>query len=135
VLYTNFLAALAPNSLLISNRVCDGVIHFRFRAFYTNGVLITTNSLANNTDIRFGGKGPPNIDPREVWRYRFWSNAVPAYVEMEFGILEPHTLGRYNAIGDPTAGLAYLQRPETSTRVHLFRQRIPVRNVDPAAFP
>ncbi len=43
LLFNGFLAASAPGSAAsvnISNRVCDGVIHFRFRAFNTNGVLI-----------------------------------------------------------------------------------------------
>ena len=133
-LFITFQNALGNNPLPISNRVCDGVIHFRFRAFNTNGLVINSGPIAT-TDIRYGGsKDPPGIDPTEVWYYRFWSNAVPAFVEMEFGLLEPRTLARYNAIPDPNAALTYLTRDDNSTRVHLFRQRIPIRNVDPSAF-
>jgi len=38
------------------------------------------------------------------------------------------------AIGTPAARLAYLQRDDISSRVHLFRQRIPIRNVDPSPY-
>jgi hypothetical protein len=66
----------------------------------------------------------------------FWSNAVPAAVELELGILEQHALERYNSIGDPNARLNYLQSTNyyLSSRVQLFRQRIPIRNVDPLAY-
>ncbi len=59
---------------------------------------------------------------------------MPAAVEMELGLLEQYTWERYNSIGDPAARLAYLQREDISSRVHLFRQRIPIRNVDPLAY-
>ena len=139
VLCSNFLYAARPGFAVISNRVADGVIHFRLRAFDTNGWLITHGSPSmRNTDIRTNSLSA-SVLPGEVWFYSFYSNAVPAYVDMEFGLLESRTLARYNSIApaaiSPTARLAYLQREEISTRVHLFRQRIPVRNVDPAAFP
>ena len=66
----------------------------------------------------------------------FCSNAVPAAVEMEFGILEQQAWDRYNSIGTPAARLDYLQRTNyyLSSRVHIFRQRITIRNVDPLAY-
>ena len=62
------------------------------------------------------------------------SNAVPAAVEMELGLLEQSAWERYNSIGNAAARLAYLQREDISSRVHLFRQRIPIRNVDPLPY-
>ena len=72
--------------------------------------------------------------PDNLGSLYLWSNAVPAAVELEFGLLEQSAWERYNSIGNPTARLAYLQRDEIGSRVHLFRQRIPVRNVDPLAY-
>jgi type II secretory pathway pseudopilin PulG len=45
-LFNAFRAVANPGSVVsatVSNRICDGVVHLRFRAFDTNGVLITTN--------------------------------------------------------------------------------------------
>ena len=128
-LYWAFHRASVPGSTGLSNRICDGVIHFRFRAFNTNGFLI-------NAPLRFATTTvtPSPIAPGEIGLYGFGSNAVPASVEMELGILDQHSWERYNSIGNPTAGLAYLQRPEVTSRVQIFRQRIPIRNVDPLAY-
>jgi hypothetical protein len=53
---------------------------------------------------------------------------------MELGLLEQYAWERYNSIGNAAARLTYLQRPDISSSVHLFRQRIPIRNVDPSAY-
>jgi hypothetical protein len=74
------------------------------------------------------------IAPGEVGRYTFCSNAVPAAVELELGLLEQYAWDRYNSIGNAAARRAYLQREEITSRVHLFRQRVSVRNVDPSAY-
>jgi hypothetical protein len=67
--------------------------------------------------------------------YVFSSNAVPAYVELELGILESQALERYKSIPDVNnAPLNFLQNSNQTARVHLFRQRIPIRNVDPSAY-
>ncbi len=129
-LFDAFRAACSPGSLAsiaVSNRICDGVVHFRFRAFDTNGVLITTNYP--NVDVRYS-----TIVPGEIGRYTFCSNALPAVVEMELGLLEQHAWERYNSIGNAAARRAYLQRDDNSSRVHLFRQRVTIRNVDPSAY-
>jgi hypothetical protein len=127
-LFGDFVSACQPGTSNTLTRICDGVIHFYFRAFDTNGVLITTNHT--NIVVRYY----PNLAPGEVGGYTFFSNALPATVEMELGLLEQYTWERYNSIGDPAARRAYLQREDISTRVHLFRQRIPIRNVDPLAY-
>ena len=74
------------------------------------------------------------IAPGEIGRYTFCSNALPAAVEMELGLLEQYSWDRYNSIPIAAARRAYLQREDISTRVHLFRQRVPIRNVDPLAY-
>ena len=150
-LCANFVAACQPGSALISNRVCDGVISFHLRAFATNGFpIFYTNLFGGRASFRSDGfsfparfslvqnaSAVPTLNPQYpdystgCW---FWSNAVPASVELELGILEARSLTRFNSIGDPAARIAYLQRDDISTRVQVFRQRIPIRNVDPLAF-
>ena len=113
-----------PTSL---NRVADGVVHFRVAMFDTNGVRLTWN--LTNTIIG----GVSSVVPGEFDHYYFLSNAVPASVEVELGILEAQTLGRYLSMtSSPAIAQAYLR--EQAGRVHLFRQRVPIRNVDPEAY-
>ena len=111
------------------SRIIDGVVHFKVRAFDTRGVWIT-NNLAANTDISPIQKS--TYATNEVEYYYFTNNAVPAFVEFELGILEERVLARVKSIPDAVARRNYLQGQ--AGRVHIFRTRVPVRNVDPAAY-
>jgi hypothetical protein len=122
-----------------ASRVMDGVIHFKIKAYDTNGVWQTDN-LTNNynsatsfnfikSDIRMF----PAVAPGEVGQYFYYSNAVPAFVEFELGILEGRVMERAKSIPDLVARRQYLE--DQAARVHLFRMRVPVRNVDPTAYP
>jgi prepilin-type N-terminal cleavage/methylation domain-containing protein len=150
VLYTNFLIAAQSGSAAISNRICDGVIHFYLGAYAINGfpffsdgshtnVYFQTNALGASPPYYYSTVHPARAVagssyPGNLAELRFWSNAVPAAVEMQLGILEQPAWERYNSIPVPAARLAYLQRPDVASRVHLFRQRVPIRNVDPLAY-
>jgi hypothetical protein len=130
-LFTSFIAAAKPGLTIVPfSRICDGVIHFRFRAFDPGGVLITPLDANPNNMVVLNS----TVAPGEVGLYQFCSNAVPAAVEMELGILEQRALDRYYGFGNADAAAAYLQRPDNTSRVNLFRQRIPIRNVDPMAY-
>jgi hypothetical protein len=148
IAFTNACASGSLASQAISNRICDGVVHFRLRAFATNGFPLfwdgvhanasfLTNSLTLGSSQVKMTLAAPNIyypSPDNWANLYFVSNAVPAAVELELGLLEPDAWNRYNSIANPTARLAYLQRDDTASRVHLFRQRVPIRNVDPSAY-
>jgi hypothetical protein len=54
-------------------------------------------------------------------------------VEFELGILEGRVMERAKSIPDLVARRQYLE--DQAARVHLFRMRVPVRNVDPTAYP
>ena len=149
-LYAQFKAAAQVGSAAISNRICDGVIHFYVAAYATNGFPIVlgtrfgTNvacfrpdpvSISPTNSIVHPARADPNFNyPGNLAALYFLSNAVPASVGIEFGILEQPSWERYNSIPAPAARLAYLQRSDVSSRVHLFRQRISIRNVDPLAY-
>lgn len=117
------------------SKIVDGVVQFRVRAYDTNGVLLNHDWEVNKYNVA----NAPNIGiqdstlaPGEVGFYGFTNNAVPAYVEVELGVLEPAVLQRYNSIPDPTVASNYLATH--AGNVHLFRQRIAVRNVDRTAY-
>jgi hypothetical protein len=148
VLYAAFLSACQPGSAAISNRICDGVVHFYVRAFATNDYPLYCDGGRTNAWFLLRTNGPnfgysflrqasarPNpACPDQFDLLYSWSNALPAALEMELGILEPRALARFNSIAQANAQREYFQRDEMSARVHLFRQRIPIRNVDPAAY-
>ena len=58
----------------------------------------------------------------------FMSNALPAFVELELGVLEPVALKQYQALTDSPAAAATFLKKQPS-KVHLFRQRVPIRTV------
>jgi prepilin-type N-terminal cleavage/methylation domain-containing protein len=137
-------------------RVAEGVIHLSVRLFATNGFPIVSDlnpllygytafqamSNYNNSGVYVTYAQPIIQASNHVnlacpdfydscW---FLSNAVPAYVELDLGILESQTYQRYQAIvsANPAAGAAFLSNHVA--QVHLFRQRVPIHNVDPSAY-
>jgi hypothetical protein len=135
------------------SRIADGVVHFSIRAFDTNGFPFTyigttpnfgmfrTNGYIQSTGIGSGYAvmrnsrvTVPYTSLPDRYNYYFFSNAVPAYLELEVGFLEPHLLDRLKGIGNanPAAQYAYLSNHVAN--VHLFRRRIPIRNVDFLAY-
>jgi hypothetical protein len=142
-------AQFLPTPVTNRSRITDGVVHLRVRAYAANGRLITTNSLSFTNasyQVRFGGPytNMPNAvaynsaayqspaDLRQASCY-FMSNALPAYLELEIGLLEPQIVRKYRSIPLQAAALQYLSNHVA--QVHIFRQRIPVHNVDLSAYP
>jgi len=125
------LLAFLKAPLTNLNRVADGVVHFRVRAFDTNGVWIRED-LPNDpnhirSDIRLSG-----VVPGEVGLYVFKSNAIPAAVEVELGVVERRTWERAASIPDPAARREFLT--QQAGRTHLFRQWVKLPLVDPSAY-
>lgn len=140
---TNYLAGImrildpgldpAPNYQTLTNyqRVVDGVVHFRIRAYDTNGYWMSyLNNGFTNVSMTYDPLNTtPSGNPTAETRYAFVNSALPAYLEMELGILEPHVLERYRSY-PPTAAAAvvasnYLARQAGA--IHLFQQRVPIR--------
>lgn len=127
--YWTFLNA--TNRFSIS-KVLDGVVDFRVSCYGTNGYVLTNASLINNNFIVISNSLLTPTYPDTVSCYAFSNNIVPAYVEVELGILEPAILKRYNSIPDPVAKSNFLANH--AGNVQLFRQRIAIRNVNPCAY-
>src|SRR5581483_3423373 len=79
------------------SRILDGVVQFRVRTYDTNGAWIVKDIGTNALDTRiFASVSPPDLSgsgqvmtaPGEIGFYLFTSNAVPASVELELGVLE-----------------------------------------------
>ena len=113
-------------------RLLDGVVHFRVRAYDTNGVWVDRlrSSASNGTNVYVDYKSSLMVD--EPYSFSFYSNAVPGSVEIELGILEERALERAKSIGDANTRSNFLA--QQAGKVHVFRWRVPVRNVDPLAY-
>ncbi len=128
-------------------RVLDGVVHFRIAAFDADGRRLgieTTNMpqglkivrsgrpVFSNASTAPGAPNPPNLVlqgeniPNQT-RLAFTSNAVPAFIDLELGILEPQALQQYKAMREGPAQLAVEFLRKQAPKVHYFRERIPVR--------
>ena len=118
-----------PNYQVLTNyqRVIDGVIHFRIHAYDTNGYSMNylTNRFANVSMIYDPLNTNPNGSLAAETRYAFVNSALPAYLEVQLGILEPHVLERYKSFPNATVAANYLARQAGA--IHLFQQRVPIR--------
>jgi type II secretory pathway pseudopilin PulG len=107
-----------PNSGSYSH-LLDGVVGFRVQTFDANGGLILTNWTTIRTNA-----APPSIV--------FYSNALPASVEIEMATIEDRTLQRAESRLFGPARDQYLQ--DQAGKVHVFRQRVAIPNVDPSVY-
>jgi len=134
----------APLSSL--NRISDGVVHLRLRAFATNGYPIIWDGVRTNGVFRTNAYVTGALRVKNTYANNrlpgvadavdcyLMSNSLPAYLELEVGILEQQIFERFKAIGNanPQAQRRYLSNHVA--QVHIFRQRIPVRTVDSSAY-
>ena len=119
------------------SHLMDGVVHLVVRAYDTNGYWMT-NGYA------FGQR----LTVTNAWFFPSeWGevgcdmvgSTVPASVELQLGVLEDSTVQRAESLpnnlpalppNDRRTQFLYLQ----SGKVHLFRQRVPIPNLDPTAY-
>lgn len=123
------------------SHVIDGVVHLTVRAQDPDGHWINdidsrpysyTNAM--NTVFFYAPDGYGEA------QFFMFSNTVPAAVELELGVMEDATLARAESLSagaflSPTVAPAqwkFLQGQ--AGRVHVFRQRVTIPNVDPTAY-
>jgi type II secretory pathway pseudopilin PulG len=131
-------------------RVVDGIVHLRLTAYDPQGQRLgfeTTNMYptyrilrSSKSGGRIGYSSATNLIDSNVvlqqdtfdpfvrqTRLYFSSNSLPAYVELELGILEPAAYKQLQSLYVTNAMEAFLKKQ--ASKVHLFRQRIPIRTV------
>jgi prepilin-type N-terminal cleavage/methylation domain-containing protein len=97
----------------------DRVIHLNLYAFDALGYPYSGNFFLSTN----------------VGEIDFRTNIMPAYVEVELGVLEPKTYDRFRTRANAgTAGDATNYLAGRVDQVHLFRQRLPIRNVHETLF-
>jgi hypothetical protein len=147
ILYTNFLLnspaitrnPIAPGNTNMSH-LMDGVVDLRVRAYDPNGIWMT-NGYGFDQPITVKNVWFSAPDLGEVW-FIMYSNTLPASVEINLGVLEDRAIQR--ALSLPNVAPAWVQsnylagRADLAGRagqmVHVFRQRVWIRSVDPSAY-
>ena len=113
--------------------VLEGVVHFRIDVSDTDGnfyPLYTITNLVPYTVVGDSQVGRYIVSGDETKGYAFTGSALPAFVDVELAVLEPAALTRfkYRAESDvPGYPKARAYLAEQAGRLHVFRQRIPIR--------
>jgi hypothetical protein len=134
-----FLSSIAAGSYTNSgwSHLQDGVVGLTVRAFDNNGVWLTNGyTFGQSVTLKNALFLPTTFD--ETGFYMF-SNALPASVEIEMATLEDRTLQRAESLPNnlpspPPNDRRTLYLQGQAGQVHLFRQRVTIPNVDPAAY-
>jgi hypothetical protein len=128
--WTNVYYGQWTNSSSMSH-VMDGVVHFTVRAFDTNGFWMTNG---------FGNGHPLTVKNARFFQPYwgevgccFFSNTVPAAVELQLGVLEDRVLRHAESLPFQSSAQTNYLGGQSGT-VHLFRQRVTIPNVDPSAY-
>lgn len=130
-LFTNFTLAILNGSLTNWSHLLDGVVNLTVHACDTNGVWLTNGYTYGYS--RF----PKNVQlwpsaPGETSLCMF-SNALPASLGIELGVLEDRTLQRADTWPNGSVAQSnYLA--QQAGKVHVFRQRVTIPNVDLSAY-
>jgi hypothetical protein len=130
-LFNSFNNQLNSGAWTNWSHLMDGVVALTAHAYDPNGFPMT-----NTVDL-YGGQFITNQNTGfflPVWGetgFYMYSNTVPASVEVELGVLEDAVLRRAEGLSG-AAQTNYLS--EHAGQVHLFRQRVLIRNVDPTAY-
>ncbi len=118
----NVLISTLQNAPLTDfHRVADGIVHFKVLAYDANGLLF--NSSLTNLPIGLVMTNLLNGD----YDYYFRGDALPSYLDVELGVLDPRAVAQFRArTNNPVLARSYLINHVGS--IHLFKQRIPIRN-------
>jgi hypothetical protein len=137
--FNTFITSTRPTQSANFSRLVDGVVDFRIRALDTNGNSFFQNNHLLPVPVTPTVTASLNFKTDDQFSVAFTSNALPAFVDVELGVLEDRPLAHYEALvippynlGPGTAPWGYLTN--RAGAVHIFRQRITIRNVNPAAF-
>ena len=96
---TNLVDAFLNATFADYQRVADGAVHLKLRAYQPDGTA---------TNV-------------------FTGSRLPGYVDLEFGILEPRVIEQARSIPNTAAMQAFLGNINQAAKVHVFRQHISIR--------
>ncbi len=125
------------------SHLMNGVVKLSVKAYDRHGYQMTNTyqfqngNWITNYNIQFYDTPAGNMG------FTFYSNAIPATVELELGILEDRAIARAESLGlsghppsplDPLVARQWGYLTNQSGSVHVFRQRVTIPNVDSSAY-
>lgn len=133
LLFYYFTNAVANNNFTNMSRLMNGVVDLRVRSFTPGGAWMQNSNnqivpAANNVRCLPFGSGSGFGETG----FQMFSNALPASVEIQMGVLEDRTLQRAESFPSVSSQSNYLAGQAAT--VHVFRQRVSIQNVDPSAY-
>jgi type II secretory pathway pseudopilin PulG len=136
-LFNAFLYAIQNVNEFYTNagwsHLIDGVVDLRAHPFDMNGYQMTNNYYNFVQQLPYTNV----LALTAAWSdtgFYFFSNALPASVEVQMATLEDHVLQRAGSLPlESPAQTNYLA--QQAGRVHVFRQRVLIPNVDPTTYP
>jgi len=136
-LFMAFLDAIQVNAFTNTgwSHLIDGVIDFRVQPFDLNGYPMTNNYQPNaGHNTIYPNTSFPFLPQYGVRTFYFLSNSIPGSIEIQMGALEDAVLRRAESFGPHSSSQSnYLS--QQAGRVHVFRQRVFLPNVDSSAYP
>ena len=141
VLYSNFVYDV-NNGCINMSHVLDGVVHLVVRAYDPNGVWIQPNEYFLTGHSVTNTYFAPAVPIQET-SLMMVSNALPASVEVQLGVMEDRAVARCQAMssgqvfqqdGTPSFTPQWSYMQSLAGRVHVFRQRVTIENVDPTIY-
>jgi type II secretory pathway pseudopilin PulG len=140
-LFNNFISTINNGQWTNLSHLVDGVVHLAVLPNNPNGYALTNTyqyvagQWVTNQNILFYVPVPipGSSGVQSEMGYYFYSNAVPASIELQIGLLEDRPLQRASSLPfNSTSQLNYLK--QQSGHVHLFRQQVTIPNLDPTAY-
>lgn len=119
------------------SHVMDGVVHLVVRPYDANGIWLT-NGYSSVMPRPFNVQLIPGYNGEEA--FYFLSNAIPASVGLELGVVEDRTLARAESLPNnlplaPPNDRQTLYLQNQAGAVHVFHQQVTLPNVDRSAYP
>jgi hypothetical protein len=109
------------------HRVGNNVVHFRITPYHTNGIPFSdTNNFFDNNRLLLNSFYAQR--PRYGESYAFTNNVLPAYVEVELGVMEPSAAEKVRIRADINQAQGDQYFSDRVGRVDVFRQRVPIRS-------
>jgi type II secretory pathway pseudopilin PulG len=133
--FGNFLTNITNGSHLM-----DGVVALTVRAYDVNGRQMTTNIITFSSGQTTTNKNVIYFPPASGQvGFIMFSNTLPASVEIEMGVLEDRPLQRAGSLPNnlpapPPNDRQTMYLQGQAGKVHIFRQRVSIPNVDPSAY-